>query len=647
LRKLLIALGVIVVLLIAAALVIPAFLPVDDYKQEIAERVRAQTGRDLAINGDVRLSLLPNVALEVDDVVLGNAPDGRADEMASLDELRIDVKPLPLLEGELSIDRFVLVDPVINLEILPDGRANWQLGPTADAKSESDGAGAMDSDLAQLHLGNARLENGRITYFDATTGAEQVLSDVNLTVDLERLSAPFSATGSFVWQGETIDVNVGADDIAGLREGGTTKADLEIASDPLDLDFSGTLTGGESVAAAGETTIDVPSVRRLMEWIGNPMAAGDGFEHLELKGKLSASTAGAAFNDATVALDDNKGTGQFAIDFTDTVPTISGALDLEALDLEPYVPAPPDSQSTEQGPIEEWSDEPYDFAALHDFNADLVITAQSIKVRHLTMGPGAFSLSIANGRMAGDLEKLEFYDGHGKGSFVLDASGDVPMVQKDIALTGVRVGPFLADALGNDRLTGTGGLKFEITASGQSERDMVRNMSGAGRLDLRDGAVKGIDLAAMFRSAGAAFEDNALGEGHETDFAELSASFTIEDGILRNDDLSLSSPLLRAGGAGTVDLSLRTVDYKVTPELAASTEDQGGTQDATGATVPVIISGPWSDLGFRPDLAAAGVTKHLTGDAGVSPGDDAGGPSEKTPSVLEDTEKAIKDLLGD
>lgn len=59
------------------------------------------------------------------------------------------------------------------------------------------------------------------------------------------------------------------------------------------------------------------------------------------------------------------------------------------------------------------------------------------------------------------------------------------------------------------------------------------------------------------------------------------------------------------GGAGTVELPPRTVNYRVTPKLVASGEGQGGQSQAAGLTIPVVVSGPWSDLSFKPDLAGA------------------------------------------
>jgi AsmA protein len=62
------------------------------------------------------------------------------------------------------------------------------------------------------------------------------------------------------------------------------------------------------------------------------------------------------------------------------------------------------------------------------------------------------------------------------------------------------------------------------------------------------------------------------------------------NGIMHNNDLVLDSPGLKAGGAGTVDLPTKNVDYKVTPQVV-------------GLSVPVLIKGPWDNLSYLPDLA--------------------------------------------
>ncbi|HMA15501.1 MAG: AsmA-like C-terminal region-containing protein, partial [Bacteroidota bacterium] len=101
-------------------------------------------------------------------------------------------------------------------------------------------------------------------------------------------------------------------------------------------------------------------------------------------------------------------------------------------------------------------------------------------------------------------------------------------------------------------------------------------------------------------------------DAEKTDFAELSGTFTIDKGIVSNNDLSMVAPLVRMTGEGKVPLPQRTVDYLVKPKLVASIEGQGSAADASGITVPIKVTGPWSDVSYRPDLE--GMLKEQMGD---------------------------------
>jgi AsmA protein len=131
----------------------------------------------------------------------------------------------------------------------------------------------------------------------------------------------------------------------------------------------------------------------------------------------------------------------------------------------------------------------------------------------------------------------------------------------------------------------------------------VENLNGEGETTFRNGAIVGINIAAMVRNAAAAFQGGAIGEERKTDFAKLSGTFKIVNGVLTNDDLSLQAPVLRVAGSGQLDLPQRTVDYRIEPKVAKTLEGQGGEREVAGLLVPVIVRGPWDDLSFTPDLS--------------------------------------------
>jgi AsmA protein len=141
---------------------------------------------------------------------------------------------------------------------------------------------------------------------------------------------------------------------------------------------------------------------------------------------------------------------------------------------------------------------------------------------------------------------------------------------------------------------------------------MKRGLNGSGAVALRDGAVKGINVAQMLRSArsllaGGQTETNTGSAAEKTDFSEMTASFAIKDGIARNNDLDLKSPLIRVGGAGQVDVPAGTLDYTVKASVVGTLKGQDGRDinELRGVTVPVKLSGPFDKISYSIDWGAA------------------------------------------
>jgi len=216
-------------------------------------------------------------------------------------------------------------------------------------------------------------------------------------------------------------------------------------------------------------------------------------------------------------------------------------------------------------------------------------------VRKIQIGQSALGIQLKDGILTADLSKLVLYQGSGHGKLTVDGSGAVPGIDASFNLAGVQIEPLLRDAAGFDRVTGNGAFDITVAGHGRSERELVGALNGKGDLNLANGVVKGLNLGDMLKNVTSAF--GGSGGGGQTDFAKLSGTYTITNGMLKNSDLDLESPLLHVTGAGTADLPHRTVDYRVTPLNA-----KVGGVSLVG--VAVVIAGPWDNLSYRPDLTS-------------------------------------------
>ena len=609
-KKLLVAVAVIIVLVIVAAVVAPFVVPVDTYKAKLIAAVKQSTGRDLRIDGPVGFHLLPQIELSADQVSFSNAPGGVAKNMAQLKSLEVRLQLLPLLSGTVAVDSFVLVDPVIALEVGKDGRPNWQFAhaPTAAAPATAarapagGGSGAM-TELARLHLARLKIENGTVSYFDARSGKRWTASAINMSLALPGLDSPMAASGSVAWNGQTVNLDLAVDRPAAFEGGQPTPIKVKIASTPINFTFAGSGVGAPTMKLNGDADLGIPSLRNLAAWAGRPMPAGNGFGPLAIKGKVAIAGSKYTFSDAAIAFDAIKGTGGIAFDDTGAKPYVKGSLQLDDLNLNPYLGPAPGSASTSApsgaaggsasaGAEQGWSTAPIDTGALKVADADFFLGANSLEYHNIKIGKSALVLHLKNAQLTADLTQLALYKGSGQGKVTIDGSGAVPALQESFALKGVDMQPLLHDAANVNLLAGTGSLDMAINGHGRSQRDIISSLAGKGSLHIDKGKIRGVNIVGMMKNAANALSMGLVGSGNDTDFSTLSGTYTITNGILKNNDLQLASSELPMSGAGTVDLPQRRVDYRLTPKVAGA------------VAVPVLITGPWDHLSYRPDIGA-------------------------------------------
>ncbi|WP_179187930.1 AsmA family protein [Kiloniella majae] len=678
-KKILLSIGGLVLLVIAVLLVAPFFISLEDYKPEIAAKAKEATGRDLEIGGKISLSLFPTVAIEVNDVALANYEQGQNKDMVTLEQMALELQVMPLLSSEVVIDRFVLVKPIINLEIDKTGKPNWELGgtqapanETASTESSESSDGGSGAGLSGLSLGDVRIENGELHFIDLASGAKEDIEALNLEISLEALNEPLSLDGRLDWKAETINLKADVANLESLMNGGSTALEASVNSSPVNFSFNGTAQQASAFALAGALDLDVPSVKGLTDWVGAPIErqSEETFGPLSVKGQLDLNGPVVAFDDVSLAFDALTAQGALKIDSSGSVPNIVAALSTGVLDITPYLPpetsggqdAPSESTSDGGDAVQNasadqgWSDEAIDFSGLKSVNADLALKSEGVKIRKITIGVSELGILLQGGKLTADLKQLALYDGQARGKVVLDSSKATPTTAINFDLSGVQAEPLLSDSADFEKLLGTLSSKANLTTQGASQKAMVSNLNGTGDFIFQDGAVKGVNIPGLIRNVSLDALQNSFDEAQSTDFAELSGTYTIQQGVVNNQDLSMIAPLFRLSGKGTVPMPPKTLDYRLEPKLVGDLEGQGGDSSAKGLAVPLLITGSWSDPKVAPDLAGAltdqlkdpsalieGVT---SGEGGVKlplgDGDDAGGVEE----VIEKPKEALQKLFG-
>ncbi|MDH5749713.1 MAG: AsmA family protein, partial [Rhodospirillales bacterium] len=197
------------VVLAAAILILPGLIDWSEYKNDFTRQAKVLTGRAVTIGGDLRLALLPAPALIAGNVGVSNLEGASAPHMARLKSLEVRIALLPLLRGEVQVETVRLIEPVIELEVLADGRRNWDIKP-AGAKSKATPPGGSEF-MPDVRLENLEIKDGTLVFRDSGAGTVEQFKAINVQISARSLKGPFESSGGLTARGLPLsyDLSVG------------------------------------------------------------------------------------------------------------------------------------------------------------------------------------------------------------------------------------------------------------------------------------------------------------------------------------------------------------------------------------------------------------------------------------------------------
>jgi AsmA protein len=287
-------------------------------------------------------------------------------------------------------------------------------------------------------------------------------------------------------------------------------------------------------------------------------------------------------------------------------PAVQFDIALDQLDVDRYLPPKPAPTNENKATDSESS---LDLSALRTLNLDGNLSIGVLKVMNVKSNELNAAIKASNGVLGVNPLSMNLYQGSLNGSLSVNAQA-APTIAISQILNGVNVAALGKDVVGFDTLEGRGDVALNLNMHGNTVTEMKKSLAGQASLNLADGAIKGINIAKKIRDArnllGAQGQSQSVSANQEekTDFSELRASFKVENGIAHNDDLAMKSPLLRLSGNGDINIGNDSINYLAKATLAKTLEGQGGKDAVAGLTVPVRVSGPYTDLKYTLDFAA-------------------------------------------
>lgn len=603
----------VVVLAIAAVVAATVLIDPNDYKDNIVKVVKTETGRDLAMQGDIKLSFFPWLGLELGKTQLSNAPGFGKQPMASIDRVEVKLKLMPLLRQEVEIDTVVLDGLALNLAKNAKGASNWDDIVARTTKPAAEPAGKTPetaktpaaSPVTALTVGGIDVRRAQLHWVDASDGTDAHVRNLRLKTGKLAAGVPITVRLGF-------DLETGKPvihtpfDMVGKITVDPDKQTLDVSQlqlSLLDLDMSADIKGSNIIDAPrfkGRFALQPANLRQVLKQLGITVdmhASALQSVSLNTDFGFDQATGMAALNKLVFKLDDSTLNGKATYKMS-KVAAIRADIAVDQIDADRYLP-----QATDAAAAEETKAAPLVIPVAPLRTLDLVANFRlnSLKLTGIRTEKINIPIKAKDGFIKIGPSRAEMYGGKYLGTQTLDVRKGAPTLTSSEKLTNVQIGDFLKDADVFDKFTGVGNVSADISARGMQVDDFLNTLNGKASASLKNGRIKGLNLHKLVNNAKDAY-NKAKGKPVESrpeptdemEYAQLTATASIANGIVSNKDLKMDGPYTKVTGQGTVNLPKLSMDYRLGVLVSENKKDP---------PVPVRIHGPFDKLKYDIDLA--------------------------------------------
>ena len=606
-KNILIGIVVLLVVIVGGLYAVIASLDVNEYRDVIAEEAEKATGRKLTLGGELKLNVSLSPSITASDVTFANASWGSRPEMVKLKDVSVEVSLIPLISGNIQVNRLVLSGLDVLLETDKSGKPNWVFETPAkdDKATESDDAGESgDATLPTVNL--VELRDIQLTWKDGQSGDSKVVDISRLTAKADSASSPLdidlaaalnnspiTATGKLGPLSELMDDDEPWPVSLGLQAGGAT------------VKISGSIAN--PMAASGmalKLAVSGKSVADLNALAGAELPAIGPYS---VSGDLKGNPADISLSNLAIKVGGSDLAGKVAVKVGKTKPAITANLSSKLLNVDDFTGPKKEgaavAESTKkeaEGEKKVFSPDPLPLEALSsvDVAANIAVTklmASGVVVEGIDLVAG-----IKSGKADINLKKGTLSGGALNARVTADGRKGKSGVTAKLKAKDVDVGKMLKEMKVTDLLDAKFTSNIDVSGKGNSVRAIMAGLNG--KMDvLSTNAVVGskyLDLIAADLLTALA----PGGDGKdETKVNCIVTGFNIKQGIATSSGVLFDTNRVVITGGGKINLQDETIDMELEPKP----------KDASllSLAVPITIDGTLAEPSAGPNkgAVAAGV----------------------------------------
>lgn len=549
------------------SLVAPGFVG-----DKLSALARETTGLDLAFRGQPRLEFLPELAVRIDDVTL-TGPEG---PVAVVAQVRLGVSLGDVLIRRFAPSSLELEQPMLKLAVNPEGVANWIVAGAA---------GLAENGPAII------IRNGGLSFLDERSGDGFDIQELDARLARGENGQGGKIDAAFVWQGDRLKLQAFVRNPGQAVETGSP-VDFSVQSSRMDFSFSGLARLEQGLTLAGQMDAKVPDVLELARWSGMRVPEAGNSWRLSASGPFESRIGRMMMRGGNYQLNGMNARGDVVFSSVGKRPQLAANLGFDRLNLNSLTAAEPADAAPG------WSAAPIDLSGLSALDAKIALAASEAIWGRLKGGRTNLEMELKDGVLSAKLGNMVLGAGTATGRLTLGLETNVPRVSVSFQAKAADGTLLAAPVFYTGSIAGPVDMVIEATSSGSTVEQMIAQLAGTGNVLIRKGSIENTDLSDLIRTATSRIVTGwARVDTTRTPLDQLSASFTIADGIVTTKDLRMEGPGLRIIGRGDIDFLRHAMNLQA---------DVGLAEKAQGAPValPVgmVARGPWGAPKIYPNM---------------------------------------------
>lgn len=570
-KRLITTLAILLVVMVAGMTALVLLVNPNDFRAYMAQQVEQRSGYQLALKGDLRWHVWPQLSILSGPVTL--TAQGASQPVVSAENMRLDVNLLPLLSHQLSVKQVMLKNAVVRL--IPESErqrpADAPIGPAGSMPPSviEDVTRGWRFDISHLRIVDSLL------VWQQDNGEQLNVRDFNLRLDQAQprlVNLEFSSRISRDQRDLRLQFSSELDITHYPRQINAAIKQLDYQLQGADLPQTG-IKGQAAMTASWDNANQRFSLSDIQ------LSANDS----QLSGKITGSLGSRP---------------QVVADLSSTtlnMDSLLGITDTANAD------APQQSQRAGRAPVIAES------APINNMDSPLnaidgKVDLKIAKLRWRGIDMDTVALEATNQQGLLSLTNLQ-----GKaegGTFSLPGSIDVRSPQTRVSLKPslqrIGIGPLLKAFNLPDTISGELSLDGDFSGNGLTVAEFNHQWQGSADLRLDNAQFAGLNFQQLIQRAVEGNSDKVRGERNDQPILQqISGHATLNNGLVTFPELNAQSTILNYTGSGNVDLAKRALDINFGVTVMRGWQgDDTLVRRLQQTPVPLRIYGPWSTINY-------------------------------------------------